>query len=95
MTENAVSTVDTQARMFRAIRSRTLRNLITVYRSWQEYTSEKGGIAALFGSCAAPNTGYIMQLLKCSRRSAHDYRLTIQFLMHEDSVIAFFAEALP
>jgi hypothetical protein len=94
MTESAVSIDDTRTRMFRAIRSRTLQNLIIVYRSWQEDTSEKGGLAALTGSITAPPTGYIMQLLKCSRRSTHDYRLTIQFLMQEDIVIGFFKEAL-
>jgi len=90
VTESAVSTVDTQTRMFNAIRDKTLKRLIAVYRSYQEETAKKGGLAAFAGSFMAPPTSYIMQFLKCSRRSAHDYRLTIQFMVHEDEVTALF-----
>lgn len=72
------------AGMLSTIRSKTLRNLVIIYRTWREYISQKSPLGPLIANVEAPPTNYITDLLKCSRRSAHDYRLAIQLLMGEN-----------
>jgi len=76
----------TRLKMMKAIRSKTLRNLVIVYRYWR--SGDRGELADQFSQVMAPSTRYIMEILGCSRRSAHDYRVTIQFLVEEDNLIA-------
>lgn len=83
-----VSTDDTQTEiaetMLNTVRSKTLQKLVLVSRCWKEHLSQNP-LGALMMNCEAPPTSFIMNLLKCSRRSAHDYRVTIQLLLGEEA----------
>lgn len=69
-------------KILQCIRSGTLRTLVVIYERWK-------GQSHPFGIDLGPDAEWIMNLVHCSKRTAYDYKNTIEFILGLKDLILF------
>ena len=86
MTMSTVDTYqDTVDKMMDVIRPVTLRRLAALVILWEQHQAQSP-MGALMQGIVAPSTRFIMDQLKCGRRCAHDYMVTIQLIQGDAKI---------
>lgn len=75
-------TKHTEMEVFKTIRIVPLRRLIGLHKAWEAYCQEHPDIVA-FGGSHKPYAQWVMDTLKCNRRTAYDYIHTLEILFGE------------